>query len=261
MPKPSPLRELVMKVDPFNSNERALLCGHESVPVLQVKIGDSHWLLNNRVDDLLGPNQQLVLVDWEDGAKLKDRNPDDVLQRCLELEPYIDYVWLGDRWTYEEKMTPRENRKQINISVGLQQFYGERFEEYDMDFEYNPMLLGWEPWQLRRFSELLEDFGRTLVGFDATGYRSKHRLRKDINLALSTLDIHGMYVNGRIGPTHLAYLPNEVQAFSGKGQILKEVRLDQGEFSRDLLPASIDRRIKAFENPQAELGEFGSVTS
>ena len=158
-------------------------------------------------------------------------------------------------------MTPRENRRQINISVGLQRFYGERFEKYDVGFEYNPMLLGWKPWQFRRFSELLEDFGRALVGFDATGYRSKYRLRKDINFALSALDIEGMYINGRVGPTHLAYLPNEVQGFSGKSGILDDVRLDRGEFSRDLLFDSIERRIKAFENPQAELGEFPSATS
>lgn len=69
-----------------------------------------------------------------------------------------------------------------------------------------------------------------------------------------------MYVNGRIGPTHLAYLPNGVKAFSGKGQILKEVRLNNGEFSRDLLDRSIERRVDAFENPQTELGEFKTAT-
>jgi hypothetical protein len=260
MPEPSSLRQLITKVDPFNANERDLFRGHESVPFLQMKYGDSHWLLDNPVGELLGPNQQLILVDWEDGANLKDRNPDDVLRRCLELEPYIDYAWLGDRWTYEE-MTPRENRKQIKTSVGLQRFFGERFKEFDVNFEYNPMLLGWKPWHFRRFDELLEDFGRTLVGFDATGYRSKYRLVKDINLAFSVHDIDGMYVNGRIGPTHLAYLPNGVKAFSGKGQMLKEVKLETGEFSRSLLTSSIERRIKAFENPQAELGDFMSVTS
>ncbi|RJT03844.1 hypothetical protein [Halococcus sp. IIIV-5B] len=261
MPKLYPPRQFVAKVDPFNPNERELFCGHESVPFLQVKVGDSHWLLDNPVDDLVGPNQQLILVDWEDGEKLKDRDPGDVLQRCLELEPYIDYAFLGDRWTYEEKMTPRENRRQINISVGLQRFYGEGFGRYNVDIEYNPMVLGWEPWHFQRFDELLNDFGRTLVGFDATGYRSRYRMREDMNSALSTSNIQGIYVNGRIGPTHLAYLPNEAKAFSGKSELLKEIRVGQGEFSRALLSPNINRRNDAFENPQAELGEFGSVTS
>ncbi|EMA53850.1 hypothetical protein [Halococcus thailandensis] len=261
MSKSSSPRQLVTKVDPFNPNEVALFRDHEAVRFLQVKYGDSHWLLDNPIDDLVGPNQQLILVDWEDGTKLKHRDPDDVVQRCLELEPYIDYVWLGDRWTYEDKMTPRENRKQINTSIELQRFYGEYFEEYSVDFEYNPMLLGWKPWHLRRFDNLLNDFGGTLVGFDATGYRSKSRLRKDLNIALSTLDIQGIYVNGRIGPTHLAYLPNEVRAFSGKNQIIKKVRLGPCEYSRDLLTDEIEKRIRAFESPQAELGEFGSATS
>ena len=260
MAKLYPPRRFVPKVDPFNHNERELFRGHESVPFLQVKIGDSHWLLDNPVDDLIGPNQQLVLVDWEDESKLKDRDPDDVLQRCLELEPYIDYAFLGDRWTYEE-MTPRENRKQINISLDLQRFYGESFEKYSVDFEYNPMLLGWKLWHLRRFDDLLNDFGRTLVGFDATAYRSKYRMREDMNLALSTQNIQGIYVNGRIGPTHLAYLPSEAKAFSGKSELLKEVRLGQSEYSRKLLTDEIEGRIRASEGPQTELGEFGSATS
>lgn len=259
-PETNALRQFVAKIDPFNANERDLFRGHEAVPYLQVKYSDSHWLLENPVDDLVGSNQQLILVDWEDGKKIKGRDPGDVVRRCLKLEPYIDYAWLGDRWTYEEKMTPRENRRQINTSVDVQRFLGERFEEYDVDFEFNPMLLGWRPWHLRRFSDLLEDFGRELVGFDATAYRSKYNQANDIGLAFDVVNIGGMYVNGCIGPTHLRYLPNGVKAFSGKSQLLKEVRLD-GEFRRNLLGRCIERRINAFENPQTELGEFNTATT
>jgi len=260
MPETASIRQFVAKVDPFNANERDLFRGHESIPYLQVKYSDSHWLLNNSVDDLLGSNQQLILVDWEDGEKLKDRDPDHVVRRCLMLEPYIDYAWLGDRWTYE-KMTPRENRKQINTSVDLQRYLGEQFEQFGVDFEFNPMVLGWKPWHLRRFSDLLEDFENTLVGFDATAYRSKYNQANDVNLTFDVLDLGGMYVNGCIGPTHLRYLPNGVKAFSGKSQILKEVRLDNDEFSRNLLGRSIERRINAFENPQTELGEFNTAAT
>jgi hypothetical protein len=59
----------------------------------------------------------------------------------------------------------------------------------------------------------------------------------------------------------LEYLPNGVEAFSGKSQILKEVQLDNDEFSRNLLGPSIEQRINAYENPQTELGEFVTATS
>lgn len=71
-------RGIVIKIDPFNSNERALFRGHEAVPFLQVKYGDSNWLLDNPVTDLLGSNQQLILVDWEDGEKAQEPKP----RRC-----------------------------------------------------------------------------------------------------------------------------------------------------------------------------------
>lgn len=260
MPSTNPVRKFVAKVDPFNANERDLFRGHDAVPYLQVKYSDSHWLLQNEVDELVGPNQQLFLSDWEDEKYLIGREPDKVVVRCLKLEPYIAHVWLGDRWTYE-KMTPRANRKQINTSIDIQRYLGERFVELDVDFEFHPMLLGWKHWHLRRFRDLLEDFGTTLVGFDATAYKSKYRQANDVNLAFDVVDIDGMYVNGCIGPTHLEYLPSGVKAFSGKSQILKEVRLDNDEFSRNLLGPSIERRINAFENPQTELGEFNTATT
>ena len=60
MPGINPFRRFVAKVDPFNSNERDLFRGHEAVPSLQVKYSDSHWLLNNPVDELVDPDQQLT---------------------------------------------------------------------------------------------------------------------------------------------------------------------------------------------------------
>jgi len=175
------------------------------------------------------------------------------------LEPYLDYAWLGDRWTYEDDGL-RENRRQINRSIELQQYYKKRFDELDVDFEYNPMVLGWKVWHLERHRKLLAQFDNPLVGFDATGYRSKYELAKDTNRTIETLDVD-LYVSGRIGPTHLKYLPSEVQAFSGKGQLIKEVQLPNDELSRDLLSPCIERRIRAFENPQTELRQFIAVSS
>lgn len=260
MSRSSPLRQFVAKIDPFNSNERELFRSHETVPYLQVKYSDSHWLLNNSVDKLLGDNQQLILVDWEDGRKIKDRHPDEVFRRCVELEEHLSCVYLGDRWTYEA-MTSRENRKQINQSIGLQRYLGERFERFDVDFEVNPVLLGWKSWHFERHRDLLEDFGKDLVGFDATGYRSKYKLAEDINHAIDVLGICGIYLSGRIGPTHLAQVPSEVQVFSGKNAILKEIQLENGEFARELLRSSIQRRARQFESPQTEIRQFTTATS
>lgn len=261
MPTPhTTLRKFVAKVDPFNSNERELFRARADVPLVQMKYSDSHWLLDNPIDDLLDSNQQLILVDWEDEENLIGRNPHDVFQRCIEFEDYIAYVYLGDRWTYE-KMSPRQNRKQINWSIGVQRKLGRWFREVDADFEFNPMLLGWKRWHLERHRGLVEDFGNDLVGFDATGYRSKYTLAADVNRAIETLDLQGMYVSGRCGGTHLAYLPAEVKAFSGKSAILKEVRLDSGDFSQNLLGRSIEQRIRAFDSPQTELRQFIKATS
>lgn len=256
----NPPREFIAKVDPFNSNERELFRDHDAVPFIQVKYSDSHWLLDNPVEDLLGPDQQLILVDWEDGEKLDGRKPDDIVRRCIELEEYIDYAYLGDRWTYET-LNPRKNRKQINWSIGVQRILRKRFEEFGVDFEYHPMVLGWKRWHLERHRDLLEEFDTGLVGFDATGYRSKYKFAADVNRTIETLDLDKLYVSGRMGPTYMPYMPSEVKAFSGKGELFNEVRLPNGELSRDLLTQSIRRRIEAFNSPQTDLRQFTKATS
>lgn len=252
------LQNLIVKVDPFNSDERDLFRGHEKVPYLQVKYSDSHWLLKNDVTDLLGPDQELILVDWEEEENFIGRDPDNVVRRCVKLQPYIDYAWLGDRWTYEDE-SRRMNRKQINLSIALQKYYRKRFETLEVDFEYNPMVLGWKRWHLERHRSLLEQFDDPLVGFDATGYRSKYEFAKDVNRTIKTLDVE-LYVSGRIGPTFLEMVPPEVQAFSGKCQLITDAQLDNGDLSRKLLGASIDRRIRAFEHPQTDLRQFTTAT-
>lgn len=255
-------RDFVAKVDPFNSNERSLFRGRANVPYLQVKYKDSHWLLNNPIEDLMSPDQQLILVDWENERHLIGRDPNDVFRRCIELEEYIDYAYLGDRWTYDnDKMTRRRNRKQINWSIGVQRKLGRRFREVDADFDFNPMVLGWKRWHLERHRDLIEEFGKDLVGFDATGYRSEDKLLGDINRTIDTLDIDGMYVSGCIGPTHLASLPTEVRAFSGKNQIIKEVCPTNDDLGRNMLDDSIEMRVDAFENPQTELRQFIKIRS
>lgn len=250
----------VAKVDPTNANERALFRDHDAVQYLQVKYSDSHWLLKHPVDELLGPDQQLILVDWEDEVHFIGRHPDAVVERCIALEDHIDYVFLGDRWTYGT-LTPRQNRTQINRSIALQQYFGRRFREFGADFEFNPMLQGWKRWHLERFMPVLEEFGSGLVGWDATGYRSKYLLTGDLNGAVEQLGLDGVYVSGRIGPTHLSVLPSEVVAFSGKRGILNDVEIADGEFSRELLHESVAQRLRKFKNPQAELRQFTTATT
>ena len=247
------------KVDPTNSNERNLFRAHEAVPFIQVKYSDSHWLLDHDVNTLVGPDQQLILVDWEDEQKFIGRHPDAVVERCIRLEEHINYVFLGDRWTYET-LSPRENRTQINRSVALQQYLGRRFEEFGAHFEFNPMLQGWKGWHLERCRPLVDEFGGGFVGWDATGYRSKYELAGDVNHAIEQLRLEGVYVSGRIGRTHLPLLPDEVVAFSGKRGILDEVQLANGEFSRELLHRSVAERVRKFEHPQTELRQFLTAT-
>lgn len=256
------LPTFVAKVDPTNSEERHLFRGHDSVPFIQVKYSDSHWLLKeeNSIDQLVGPDQGLVLVDWEADEKIQGRHPHDVFQRCIELEEHLDHVYLGDRWTYE-KLSPRKNRNAIKRSVRFQRILGEWFREYNVDFEFNPLVLGWDHWHLERQRALVEDFATGLVGFDATGYRSKYQLAYDVNRVIETLDVPAIYVNGRIGPTHLEQLPSEVQAFSGKRALLDEVRRKDGSFSRALLDPRIEHRLRSLDDPQTELRRFTTVTS
>lgn len=258
----SPIHGFVAKVDPSNSNERELFRGHERVGYIQIKYSDSHWLLDedNHVEDLVGPDQKLILVDWEDGEKLIGREPDDIVRRCLKLEEHLDYVYLGDRWTYETS-SPRKNRNQIKRSVGLQRELGERFKQSDVDFEFNPMVLGWKTWHLERQRDLIEDFGNDLVGFDATGYNSKNTCSIDVNNAIDTLGLEGVYVSGRGGPTYLELFPSEVKAFSAKAELINEVRVGDEEYSRNLLSQSIERRVKAFNDPQTDLRQFNTATS
>ncbi|NKE37912.1 hypothetical protein GWG54_19355 [Natronococcus sp. JC468] len=246
--------DLVVKIDPFNQNERELFCAHERVPALQIKYSDSHWLLNNRdqISELIGPDQRLILTEWEDGDKLLERDPDDVFVRLMELEDYVDIAYLGDRWTYEA-MTARQNRKQIMRSIEAQEYLFRRFEEVGADLELRPTILGWKSWHLERNRPLVDLMGGP-VGFDATGYRSKYELAKDVNRVVEVLDVE-VYVNGRIGPTHLEYLPSEVCGFSGKSALLKETKVD-GEFSRDLLHSSIEKRLRAANDSQTELRQF-----
>ncbi|WP_204366219.1 hypothetical protein [Haloterrigena salina] len=244
--------EIVVKIDPYNQNERDLFRAHKRVPALQVKYSDSNWLLNNPVDDLVGPDQTLILTEWEDGDKLLGRDPDDVFDRLMELEEHVDIAFLGDRWTYEV-MTPRQNRKQIMRSVEAQKYLFHRFEEVNADFELRPTILGWKSWHLERNRPLVKLMGGP-VGFDATGYRSKYELAKDVNRVIDVLGAE-VYINGRIGPTHLEYMPSEVCAFSGKSALLKETKVGD-EFSRDLLDSSVEKRLQAVNDSQTELRQF-----
>lgn len=244
--------EFAVKVDPTNSNERELFRGHPDVPAIQIKYSDSNWLLTNPVDELVGPNQILILTEWEDGDKLLGRDPREVFVRCVKLEEYLDIVYLGDRWTYES-INPRRNRKQIMRSVEAQKYLFHRFEEIDADFEMRPTILGWKTWHLERNRPLVELMGGP-VGFDATGYRSRYELAKDTNRVVNVLDVN-VYANGRIGPTHLEYLPSEVCAVSGKSALLDETKVG-GEFSRDLLGDSINTRLEKLNDSQTELRQF-----
>ena len=255
-----PFSGYVAKVDPFNTNERALFRGRDPVEAIQIKFSDSHWLFTNPVDELVGPNQQLILVDWEDEDHLMDRHPDDIIRHCLELEPYLDHVYLGDRWTYE-KMGPRRNRTQINRSVGVQEELGRQFRKFDVNFEFHPMVQGWKSWHLERVRPVVEEFGKTMVGFDATGYNSKYDLADDVNRAIRVLDLESLYVSGRIGPTYLEILPKEVQAVSGRQSLMDDVKSPTGEHNPSLLDPEIKRRLNALNNDQAQLRQFEFITT
>lgn len=249
-----------VKVDPRNANERALFRAHPRVDAIQIKFRKADWLLENDVADLVGPNQQLIVVEWEDGEYLVDRTPDKVFRLMAKIADHVDIAYLGDRWTYEN-LKRAENIKEIERSVEVQKLLYRWFNEIDAGFEMRPTILGWRRSHYEWFRELLTLFDTTTVGFDATSYLSKYRLRDDVNRLIDTLGVDQVYLNGRSGPTHLEEMPNEVNAFSGKHQLIKQVRVGDSEYNRELLTQEIDKRVSKLTTPQTNIRQFTTATS
>jgi len=242
------------KVHPSHPAHKELFAHRpDSVPFVACKFHRSSWFVNQPRFQFLHPDQDLFITTYESDRHLLGRTPRDEVDRYEKLEDDVQGVFPGDRFTYADEMNRRELVKEIEESVQRQLTVQDLME--NIDLPVFPCIMGWEDWHFERCRPLVDEISRS-VGFDATQYYSKYRLKKHIETMEEVLDVERVFVNGRIAPAWLKMLPKCVVACSGAWNIRQEAKDASGTLKGDRMPDIAEERVDALNEWQSDITNF-----
>lgn len=242
-----------LKYEPTNRHHRDLVRNNRDASLV-VPFRRSGWFRRNDRDDLLHPEQILVLSSMEQDKYRRRTSPEEDFECIRDVRP--DVCFPGDRWTYKT-MTPRENKEQIKQSIEDALEVKRLVDQSDVDVTFYPVIMGWKRWHFERSRILFQEFDTRCCAFDVTGYRNIDEVVEDLAVLIETLDPKEIFLNGRLATNHLKKCPPEVVAASGKSNWVKALKRDDGTFSRSRLPKYLEERRVALSSVQTKLEQFG----
>lgn len=248
--------DFVAKIQPSHHVDQAVF-GHnpEHAEWVACKFHRSTWFVNHPREAFLSSEQKLLVMTYEQDEHIVGRTPDDEIERYTELEGIANAAIPGDRFTYDyDSMSRREVAKEIEDSVHRQLTINDGLQDENVDMTLIPAFLGWEDWHFERCRPLLAI--NDSVAFDTTQINSKYDKKEQLDTLEDVVGPKRIFVNGTVAPSHLRLMPRSVVAFSGKYSILKEIRDANDVHHRDLLGASIEKRVPEINKWQAKLTQF-----
>lgn len=254
-------RGVVPKSTPGNTQHRETFPGHSDVPYLFTKFSDAVWLENqlDSLDELLAPDQELILANVEEDEKLQGRTPDDEMRRVKTLQPA--YYIPSDRWVYEDTMTAEEQMEEIDRCMsGTREVYNRINADNDLSTTVIPLAKGWKRWHFERCRRTFEEINASYCAFDVTQYNSINMLLDDISRLIDVIGPDGVLLIGRTSPNHLRRCPPEVVAATGVSHWLANIRTSSGDFSREKYSAWAAEANAALRNSQSRLEQFTQAT-
>lgn len=218
------------------------------------KFWRSTWFVNHPREEFLSPDQKLLITTFEQDERLLGRTPEDEVKRYEKLEGIANGAFPGDRFTYED-MSRREILREIEESVQRQLATKRLMDDKNVNLPLYAIIPGWKDWHYEHCHSLISELGGS-VGFDATQYRSKYRLKSHLETLENVLNPDRIFVNGRVAPSYLHEFPRTVCGFSGKMGILEEIKDEDGIPQRKNLSESVDKRLKEATVYQSKMTEF-----